>query len=422
MPTGETGPPENGYAVLSLLIYLALSLAKMHPYLTAGRFWAEEGSRFYAHIACLPPLEKLFFVFNGHLQFAANAVVSAATLADFQYAPLVTTYAAFALQTIPVFLIVWMHGSLGIRGWLLPFFPIILVGLPQSPEVWANAINLQFHFSLLAALIAVLPVRVGAGKHVFRFLLVLSGLSSIPANFTAPAFLYLAAKTGDRERWTQFFILAATSLLQLGIIATHGFDTGTRSFTANPLLYWLPIVAQQVAGPLLGPDIGEPFAHILRDALTLRTGAIFLAVICSIPFFYIVRRELKAGTDASRATILCAALLSILGTATALADKTELISTTFSARYFFASTVLLSVYALGRFNRNIFYLGAMAMLLISSMHNIDRYLGGPDWRAEYEKAQATGAGTVNIWPHGWTMPGFADDPSAPGGGAPCRPE
>ncbi len=420
MQTGGNNIRENGFVVLSLLLYVALSLTKMQAYLPDGRFWAEEGCRFYPHIALLPAFEKFFFVFNGHLELVANIITAGATMADFKYAPLVTTYSSFALQTIPVFLIVWMHRSLGIRGWLLPILVLIIVGLPQSPEVWANTANLQFHFSLLAALIAVLPVRTGIGKHAFRLLLLLSGLSGIPANFVAPAFLYLAANNGDRERWIQFSILAATSLLQLAIIATHGFDTGDRSLTANPLLYWLPVISQQVVGPLLGPDIGEPFALILRDALAQRSGAIFLGIICSIPFFYIVRREINAGTDTSRTAVICAALLSVLGTAAALGDKTELISTTFSGRYFFASNVLLTVYALSRFNRNIFYLGAVLMLLISSMHNVDQYLGGPDWRTEYERAQDARSKTVNIWPYGWEMPNFALGPTPSDARSPCR--
>lgn len=401
--------PENGYIVLSLFLYVALSLVKMRAYLLDGRFWAEEGPDFFAKAAHLPLPEKMLYVFNGHWEFVANVIVAAATAVDFKYAPLVTTYLSFALQSLPIFLVIFMHKSLGIRGWVLPLFPLIVVGLPQSPEVWANTTNLHFHFSLLAALIAVLPVQSGKWKHVFRLLLLLSGLSGIPANFIAPVLLCQAVKHGERERWIQFSILAVTSAIQLVTLATHGFSAGDRHFTANPLLYWLPIICHQFVAPLFGTEIGGQLSSVLKEALSLRSGAIFLAMICSLPLAYIIRHEIGHGSRASRAMIICAALLSIMGVAAALGDKADLISTSFGARYFFASNVLLIIYALGQLNRNVFYLGGMAMLLISSMHDVDRYLRGPDWNAEYEKARTGGEETVNIWPHGWKMPNFSRD-------------
>ena len=161
---------ENILIIVILAIYIGLSLVKMHGYLTEGRFWAEEGSGYYNGIQNLSFFKGLIFVFHGHLTLATNLVVSISALFDFKYAPLVTTYAFFLLQSIPVIVLLFYRENFGINWWGTIGFVLILVGLPQSAEVWANSTNLHFHFSLLAAIIAIMEIGTNYPKILFRII------------------------------------------------------------------------------------------------------------------------------------------------------------------------------------------------------------------------------------------------------------
>src|SRR5258706_8595137 len=184
---------------IALAFYATLSLVKMRAFLLEGRFWAEEGAIFFVQISGLPLLERFFFLYYGHLELATNAVIAISTLVPLRLAPLVTTHLSFVLQSIPVALLIAYRGRLGVPAWgILPLL-LIVVGLPQAGEVWATSVNLHFHFSLLAAIIAAIEIGPGYPRILFRGLLALSGLSGIPANFLAPVFLGLAIRTGERE-------------------------------------------------------------------------------------------------------------------------------------------------------------------------------------------------------------------------------
>jgi hypothetical protein len=400
---------EHIFILSTLVVYISLSFVKMRSYLTDGRFWAEEASGYYTGIQGLSFFEGLSFIFHGHLSLATNLVVSLSTLFDFKYAPLVTTYGSFLLQSIPVIVLLFYRESFGLKQWGAIGFVLILVGLPQSAEVWANSTNLHFHFSFLAAIIAIMEIGTNYPKTLFRIMLALSGLSGIPANFLAPVFLALAITTQQKERWVQFYIIASTTIVQLILLLFNSEDMGNRGFPLNPVLYWLSITSQQVISPLLGFEIGNRITEIFRGVLDKNINSLILSLICSVPIFYFLRNTSSSPSRPLKVLAISAFSLSVLSIAFSLDGTVALISAAGGGRYFFASNALIALYLLNvaGSSKNYLLRFFVIILIVSSVIRVPHYLGGPGWGLEYLNAVINKTEHVNIWPNGWKIKNFS---------------
>jgi hypothetical protein len=406
--TSDTPAARGGERLLffvALAFYLGLSLVKMKAYVAEGRFWAEEGTIFFVQFSNLPFLDRIFYLYYGHLELPTNLIVAMATLFPLKHAPFVTTHLSFLLQSIPVVMLIAFHRRIGIGRWGLLALILILVGLPQAGEVWATSTNLHFHFSLVAALIAIIGVGGASQKVTFRVLLAAAGLSGIPANFLAPVFLGLAVTTRDRERWIQFGIIATTCAIQLALLVANSAATGPRTVSLDPRIHWLAIVSQQVISPLVGIESGDALSGQLRRILANDLKALPLAVVCSLPIVLLLKEVFADKSRRLWVYALSALLLSVLSIVGSIGDKVPLISAGAGGRYFFASNVLVAMFAMlamradGRWWLKIF----VAVLLFASVFRIPGVVAGPSWGLEYERAIGGRTEQINIWPTGWTM-------------------
>jgi hypothetical protein len=403
--TEQTRGGELAFAAAAVALYVALAAIKMRGYALDGRFWAEEGSMFYADFHGRSWVGRLLYLVYGHLMLAANVVVAASMLVPLKLAPLVTTWLSFAMQSIPVVMIAAWHERIGLTRAAAFAVMVVLAGLPQAPEAWANAVNLHFHFSLVAAIIAAAGTGSAYPRWTSRGLLALSGLSGVPPNFLAPLFLALAVVTRERERWIHFGILAATAAIQGLLLLIHSDATGERTLSFDPRFYWLPIVAQQVLSPLLGTKLGEGLATILRRVLQNDAGAVVFAMACSVPIAGLFAAAWRARARrlwTLLAASLTLALLSIFGS---IGDKMSLISAAGGGRYFYVPNVLLAMFLFSAFgsSRRVPARVFLAFVLVVSLVHVPSSARGPDWIAAYDRAMAERAAEIDIWPAGWKM-------------------
>jgi len=406
LPKLEAPATRRALFFAALALYLVLSAIKMRGYLGDGRFWAEEGLVFFTQIAALPLWQRPFFLYYGHLELPANVVIALSTLVPFRQAPLVTTYLSFALQSLPLLLLLWFRRELLLPAWAMFAMVVVYVGLPQATEVWATSINLHFFFSLLAALICALEPGPAPRRWWFRVLLAVCGLSGIPANFMAPMYLVRAVRSGDRERWIQFAILAATAAVQGTLLVANSAATGPRSLALDPRIYWLAMVSQDVLSPLFGFGVGDALAEILRRVLGNDAGAALFALLCTLPLVYAVAVAKREGAWGLRRTLVASAvLLAVLSILGSIGDKQSLISAAGGGRYFFAPNVLLAVFFMGLgIERDRLAQVFLALLLLTSASQTHRFFGGVPWSIAYDRARSTNASDVEIWPSGWRMP------------------
>ena len=390
----------------SIMLYFLLSMIKMNYYLFEGRFWAEEGYFFVRGIYPLGFFDALFWVYHGHLEVATNLVVYLSSLVVFECAPLVTTYLSLALQSLPVILVVMYRMQLGLSKWQILAWIVIIVGMPQGNEVWANSINLHFHFALLVAIIAAVKPNIRSERYAFRALLLVSGLSGIPANTLSPVFLFLAIKEKDRERKVQFLILAITSLIQIAFLLFSSSRLGVRTYDFDPVILVLATINQSFNLPLYGSGVGRHLGTIFSE-LTLKgkVAGIIFAAMYFIPIAYFFKGLRHHGKQREWVLLSCAVILIVMGFGLALGrDRVSMIYD--GGRYWYASNVLIYLLILVVIKEQCSRIISifLVLLLASSLNSIfrDRIIG-PPWIESYRQSVYTKDERILIWPSGSYM-------------------
>lgn len=389
---------------LLLLLYFVLSIVRMRTYLESGRFWGEEGKIFYADISGSSWIQGLTYLFHGHLELTTNFLVFLSTLVSFEHAPLVTTFGSLLIQSIPVAFVV-VHRDHFAKHWFgIVLFMSVLLALRQSSEVWANSINLHFHFALLASLIVCRPVSGEKADWTGRVLLLISGLSGIPANFLTPIYLFVAYRERTRERIIQALILTTTTLLQLVLVLFNQISSEGRFIPVSPLTLWSGILSHQWISPLPWADMGRYLVALMSGLPESGfEGWLVLAIGTSLYALLIIHAA-RTRSSASLWLIACSLLLAVASAYTSLGDKAQLVSLYAGGRYFYASNCLLFLAWIGtlRDYRNP-ALGVAFLILIAVMWKRSSLSSGEPWKAALREASQNNSENVEIWPHGWEM-------------------
>lgn len=213
-------------------IFVALLLLGISrsPYIFfRGRFWAEEGSVFFRHMATLPFPESLFFVYErgGYYYLFANAANLVAAQFPLAWSPLVTAWLSFGVVMSLVGLIIFGPSVFAPRVRYIAA-ALILLGTPSHPEVWANSINAQVYLGLMAFFVLFLDsVRLSAGWRLATLLLlVVAGLSGLYAAVIAPVFALKWLRTRSTFDGLAAGVLSAAAGVQIAVIF-HARATGS---------------------------------------------------------------------------------------------------------------------------------------------------------------------------------------------------
>lgn len=198
-----------------LLIIIREPALLIHP-----RLWAEEGCIFYQFARHHSLYEIFTTVHVGYLTLF-NSMVSAmqAKVFSVESAPVVSTYAGFIIQLIPVYIIIFTTHSF----WDTAFKKIICVLVVivfMAPEIWLNTTNSHFIFGLITFLIMTISANEISviQKHLFRVLLFIGGLTGPASILFTPVFIAKAYKEKSREKIIQAGILTACAITQSLII------------------------------------------------------------------------------------------------------------------------------------------------------------------------------------------------------------
>lgn len=203
-----------------LFVLLCVLIVLRDPALfTEPRFWAEEATVYFKAAYLAPAWNALIAPHQGYFSLWANLASVLATIPPLEYAPAVTTAMALLvlLLTLAALLI---NESTTLDSTLKKAVAgIALLVVGATGEIWLNTINSQHYFTLLVFLIFIdskhnpLKRRIGFG------VVAIAGLSSVTANFLTPLFLLRYRQRREHADLVLFFILAATSSIQLLAIA-----------------------------------------------------------------------------------------------------------------------------------------------------------------------------------------------------------
>ncbi len=270
---------------IGALVASALVISWRAPsLLLRPRFWAEEGSIYFAFAYCHAHTsswyQALIFDFRGYFALWPNLVTTvAANVAPLERAPLVTTLFAFAVQLIPIGIIVWSRSDFWRSPTRKTLGVLIALFAPLSGELWLNTINSQFYFSLIAFLLLLEGAPATPGRSwLGRILLALGGLTGPVSCFLTPLFVARLWFERRREGLVQAVILAACSLIQL-VSITRVSALGDRAadfvLETLPPIVWVQSVGMVLLGLGGSRELAETLAA-LRERGLYGVGALLL--------------------------------------------------------------------------------------------------------------------------------------------------
>ena len=296
------------YADLAALAAYTVLLILRAPQIWRGRFWAEEGSIFFASAYSGGLLESLF---RPHLGYYAAVTSFATTLAarsvSLEHAPLVTIGIAALLQLLPAVLIV--TGRIDALPDPLAralALALLLVAVP-SEEIWLTTTSSAHYLAVSAGILLISNPWASRTRFACLALLVLAGLSGIGATLLAPFFWWRAHRERSRERLEQAIALSVCAAIQAAIVlAAPGLGLASAGLEAarTPRLDLQVLAHAILAKDILLPFAGRawteqtmaPLAKTLAAQPTLLpTSAIAIAWAGAIAFVAVKCRRWQAG-------------------------------------------------------------------------------------------------------------------------------
>ncbi|MCP4664157.1 MAG: hypothetical protein GY856_52910 [bacterium] len=254
---------------------IAMIVAKAPGLVLDPRFWAEEGTVYFAYARHHTVLQSLFLVPTstnpaGYLLLAANLPATvAARLVPLELAPWVTTLSALLIQALPFAVVLFGESHL----WRTPLRRllvclILLFAPPLVGEVWLNSINSQLFCGLIAVLILGEDLRSASRRRarIYRGLLVFCGLSGPYTGLLFPAFLLKHRLEATRESRLHVWIVAAVAAVQAVLLfwTRWAFALGPERFAWR---HWgeraANVFFHQVLRAVLGEDAAPWVVKIL---------------------------------------------------------------------------------------------------------------------------------------------------------------
>lgn len=332
-----------GTALLLLVtvfcVWLRLPYALESPPLTP-----EDSTFFLRAIGDAGSYTKLATAFfKGRLELSANVTAYLSRILTPARLNIGIFYLSFCCLLLPFFLMTHYRCLLGMN-WILALLAVaLIIGLPQSRIVMKpSASREHFYFCMAAAVIFFLPVPANRLRYVFRAVLLWSGLSGIPPNFMAPAFVLRAFIGRQKEQCWQAAIQLATMLLQAYLVLSNfnqAFNNRIHEFVPGD---WIAaILAEHVVSPVAGIRLSNRILANLRLFVAGENDAFLpvFIVLCLAGLALAALLWLK-GDAAQRIRLLLAGYFLICMGSFAL-QNIAIGLKSFAVRYFFMTNFLL---------------------------------------------------------------------------------
>ena len=206
---------------LMFLICVALIALRAPNLLLHPRLWAEEGSAYLESVYSENLFGAIFRWYVGYLYLSVSlSAILAGKLVPVAYAPFVTTAIAFVIQALPFFIIFFGKSEI-FSGYKRGLGALLLLLAPHfRDEIWLNTTNSHIFFGILTVIILFerLPELPRFFIWLYRFILLLGGLSSAYVFVLFPVYGIKACRERVRERYLQFSILLSSFVVQASFL------------------------------------------------------------------------------------------------------------------------------------------------------------------------------------------------------------
>ena len=399
-----------------MLLSAAAAIVLREPrFVLRPRFWAEEGSWYFANAfasAHGPEWYRgLTFTPHGYLALWPNlATTAAANLVPLESAPLVTTLLAFAVQLVPVCIVLWGQSRLwsSIPRKLVAVTIILLA--PLSAEPWLNTINSQFYFALATFLLLVEDRDATRRRSWLRWMLLLvAGLTGPASCVLTPLFVFKAVKEKSPERSVQAAILATAAVTQVVLLLTSAESTlASRTATLPRFdVIWI-LWDQSVALTLFGLEAAKRSFDLLRqiEGQPLYVVVWIVIFVVEVLLFWCLSRNLEP--DVRVSCVGAYALLVVFSLAGTLEERSQLVMPGWAHRYFLVPNTILLFMILAnlewrqRARSSLVLTVALAYALLMGAHAYRTVVladpSWPDWRTEVQAWRGNPEYQPRIWP------------------------
>jgi len=199
---------------------LALVVFRAPRLLLEPRFWAEEGSIYFATAWRAPWLESVFHLHSaGYLLLSASLPATcAARLLPLEWAPAATTAAALAVLATALAIVAFGRSYLWDSPLRRALACAVLLFAPSNlGEVWLNSTNSQVYCGVVSLCILCEDLRGASRRRVTTYALLLlgCGLSGPYTSFLLPAFGAKLALERSGGAWITGGMVAATAAVQV---------------------------------------------------------------------------------------------------------------------------------------------------------------------------------------------------------------
>jgi hypothetical protein len=376
------------------------------------RFWAEEGSIFFTFAFQNPALTALLRPDGGNYDFPRNlASVLAVNLAPLDWAPLVTTLFSFAIQLIPLLLIL-DHSLLKST-----FRQVIAIAFylfaATSDEIWLTTLHSQRYLSVAAFLVLLDESDPGRPLKIWlhRLLLLVAGLAGPETVLLGPVFLVKCFLDRRRENIVQAGVVSACAALQFAIFILFPSET-SRFYPLDLRTFSTIIWTKNIMLPLFGWKGIKPFrwAYLHFPGVWGQILGIGL-LLAEIWILYALVRRIR-----SRDSILILGsfvLTTVFSIAFMIGEKGLLVGEYGGNRYFYAPNFMLGILVLLNFDmegitrRRYRFWRALLILMLAMgafrfrhLHEFFTRWEVP-WKQEVATWRQNPQYPLRIWPEGW---------------------
>jgi hypothetical protein len=235
------------------------------------RFWAEEGTFYYANCLGHTFSDCLGIVQLGSYQLLENLMVYVAARAPILRAPAATTFLSLVVQLGVVGQIVQFSQAYRLPTMVTALLVLAWALLPATYEVGLSATNVQWVAGVSVLWVLVMPtewlVRHRKGVIVWC---AICGLSGVPGVLLAPIFFLRALFDRSRTMLAIALVLGACAIFQLVILARFGTSAERSLLSHDAITLVTPFFLQTVWSPILSVDVASALGQAL---IAQRTGS-----------------------------------------------------------------------------------------------------------------------------------------------------
>lgn len=269
------------------ILYLLVCVARAPDVLIGGRFWAEEGSVMWSHARSSNFRDSLLFnPGGGYLNLYANGLTYIASMANLRYAPYVTSWISLLLAGGPA--VVLFRSPLVLnfsQRWKAACCTgLLLIPSVTEPDIFANSLQHQVHFGVLAAVLLLVNFSLIRWKTIlwsspFFLVMALSGVHAAVVGSTIAVSVAIQVLSDFRQYGT--WRIQDKKTLVVSSVFLFGLMIQLLIYVANSLNLDSEITHSR--GNL--PQISEILTYIASNLATLGTGRVLTErVLEEIPY------------------------------------------------------------------------------------------------------------------------------------------